>query len=121
MNEKREVEKLIQKIIRKAKDGDAYYHYGVEYSSDQPHPWFKAYIGWSKEGVTPIQFAESSRSKLVKELEYYLEHQSRVHATVRYHRQLIDANEKAAAFHRDWITNYEKAMTGEITDEDIHS
>lgn len=116
MKEKREIEKLLQKIIKKAKDGDAYYHYGVEYSSDKDKPDFKAYIGWSKEGVQPLMFGENTRAKLVKELEHYLANESRIHATVRYHESLIKANESAIAFHKDWITNYKKAL-----DENLHS
>lgn len=116
MQDKREIEKLLQKIIKKAKDGDAYYHYGVEYSSDQDKPAFKAYVGWSKEGVQPVQFSETSRAKLVKELEYYLATADKVDVRIKYHLGLAEANDKAAEFHREWLKNYQKAI-----DEAVHS
>lgn len=97
----KEISELLARVAELEKDGDSYWHWGVEYSSDQNKPTFKAYVGWSKEGVTPVQFASQSRAKLIKEINQHLINHDGKNVNVRYHEAMADALENAVNFHRD--------------------
>jgi len=98
-----DVKKLCEKIIKQSGDNDAYYHYGVEYSSDQKHPIYKAYIGWSREGVQPLSFSEPGKKLLVDQMEIYLASPKGKHVSIMYHRSMAAAMARAMQFHMDTI------------------
>lgn len=101
------IEKLIKQIIKKSKDKEARYFYGVEYSSDSG-PNFKAVIQFSRTGVPPLLCGARTEVGLRKELQRYIDGDDVKDIAIQYCLAQIHAEEQAIKFHQDLIRDYEK-------------
>lgn len=102
-----EVEKLLKELIKKIKDKDATYMFGVEYSSDTV-PNYKAMIKFTKQGVQPFLAGATSEIKLIEEIKGALNDESFKDIAIRYCEGQIYIEEQAIKFHKDLISDYEK-------------
>jgi hypothetical protein len=106
-----DIQSKCEEVIKQSKDKEAYYHFGVEFSSDQHYPSYKAYIGFSKEGVGALHFTENSRQKLIQEIDSYLQNPRRIkEVNVRYHESMAEAMDKAKEFHLDMVKSLTKPI-----------
>lgn len=119
MDKRKDIEKACKRIVRVSRDGQAYYHYGVEYSSDEKKPTYKAYIGWSKEGVEPLSFSAQTVTKLLEEMDEFTKDTPHSYIAVKWHQANIKQLERLAASHKDMILQYQALE--EVKNEDIHS
>lgn len=102
----KDVENLIKKIIKKSKDKEANYLYGVEYANDSD-PAFRCVIRFSKEGVTPVVIGTTSKRELKKTLQSILDGAEVKDVVVMYHEAQINNIGSAIRFHRKAIEDYE--------------
>lgn len=115
----KDVEKLLKEIIKRSKDKDAIYIYGVEYSSTSD-PGFKALVRFTKEGVAPAVFAANSKQNLKKMIKKYLDGGNPKDVNILYHRGQISIEESAIRFHELLIEEYENKAAEDV-DEGFHS
>ncbi len=113
----KDIEELIKKIIKKAKDKDATYLYGVEYSNNTD-PAFRCAIRFTKEGVTPVVIGTTSKRDLKKTLLSCLEGESARDINIRYHEAQIEVGEQGIRFHKNMIEDYKKKGEAQEFHED---
>lgn len=101
----KDIEELLKAIIKKVKDKDASYIYGVEYSSTTK-PGFKALVRFSKRDVQPVMFAASTKRSLKKSISNYLSGDQIKHVTLMYHEAQIELEEGAIRYHENRIEEF---------------
>lgn len=102
----KDIEDLIKKIIKKSKDKDATYLYGVEYSNNYD-PAYRCVIRFTKEGVTPVVIGTTSKRELKKTLKSVLDGGEVKDIIIRYHEAQIQNISSGIRFHRKAIEDYE--------------
>lgn len=107
----KDIEQLLIEIAALAKDKGAKYYYGVEYSNDQKLPAFKAYIGFTKEGVQPLYFTEPTKARLKKRLQKVVKDGPSVDVYIKYHEAIIEQHEQGIRFERAKIKEYENTLS----------
>lgn len=112
----KDVEDLIKKIIKKSKDKDATYLYGVEYANNYD-PAYRCVIRFTKEGVTPVVIGTTSKRELKKTLKSVLDGEEVKDVIIRYHEAQIQNISSGIRFHRKAIEDYE---AGKEVDEFNH-
>lgn len=110
-----DVEDLCKKILKASKDKEGKYFYGVEYSSDLPKPEWKAYVGFSKEGVKPVIITAPTKASLKKQLNDYLANPSK-DILVRYFEGQVEIHEQATRFFKQQIEEYENIRREQPTE-----
>lgn len=109
----KDVEDLLKQVLKKAKDKDGKYLWGIEYSSDAK-PGFKALVRFSKDGVQPIMFAGNTKRQLKKQLQDYLDGKEIKPVTVLFHEAQIELERSAIRFHERRIEDYENGTYSEL-------
>lgn len=108
----KDIQELLEQVKKKAKDKDAGYMYGVEYSS-HTKPGFKAVVRFSKN-IQPVVFAASSRAQLKRAIQQYLDGAETKDVNIRYFEEQIDLEKKAIRFFEDQIADYKSGKTPEL-------
>lgn len=103
----KDVEELLKKIVKKSKDKNAIYLYGVEYSSNTA-PGFKAMVRFSKDNVPSFAVAAKTKRQLKKEIQAYIDGDDVKNVNIRYHLAQIDLEEQAIRFHKNAIKDLEE-------------
>lgn len=109
----KDIEVLLKEIIRQAKDKDAQYLYGVEYSSETD-PGYKALVRFTKSA--PVIFAASSKRGLKKSIKEFINGAEKKDVNIRYHLEQIELEKKSIRFHENLIHDYENP-SGELPTE----
>ena len=104
------IEALLKKIRKQAKDKDATYLYGVEYSSNTK-PGYKAMVRFTKHGVPPVIFAADTEDKLEDSILEYLGGEDVKDINIRYHQEQIELERQAIRFHENLIKDYANPHT----------
>lgn len=117
----KDVEELINKIIKKSNDKEATYLYGVEYSHNTD-PAFRCVIRFTKDGVPPVIVGTTSKKELKKTLQSVLKGSEVKDVNMRYHEAQIELQKQAMRFHEKMLRDYRsKEFVNEFEDEDTHT
>lgn len=106
----KDIEDLLKEIGVKAEDNEIKYLYGVEYSSDSNTGW-KALVRFSKDGVAPVVFSETSKSNLKAALKRYISGDELKDVITMYHLGQIELEKEAIRFHEAAIKEHENPST----------
>lgn len=109
--EMKEVEKLLKKIIKKSKDKQAQYWYGVEYCGHN-EPDYRARILYSKR-LESVLFSSTSLPKLKEKIELYIKNGNAKDSVIAYCEAQIELAKNDIRFNLNLIEEYNQKVKDE--------